>query len=78
MLVHQSAQLDEQPVRDGVLLLRAVELFHALGGLLHPSEKAQNIQNKNGPDSDVFVFPGSKPVSRRSTSLTFQGDFASQ
>ena len=30
----QPAQLDEQPVRVGVLLLRAVELFHALGGLL--------------------------------------------
>ena len=28
------AQLDEQPVRVGVRLLRAVELFHALGGLL--------------------------------------------
>ena len=31
---HQQAQLDEEPVRVGVLLLRAVELFHALGGLL--------------------------------------------
>ena len=30
----QPAQLDEQPVRVGVLLLRAVDLFHALGGLL--------------------------------------------
>ena len=29
-----AAQLDEQSVRVGVLLLRAVELFHALGGLL--------------------------------------------
>ena len=28
------AQLDEQPVRVGVLQLRAVELFHALGGQL--------------------------------------------
>ena len=27
---HQPAQLDEQPVRVGVLLLRTVELFHAL------------------------------------------------
>ena len=34
MLVHQPAQLDEEPVRVGVLLLRAVELFQALGGLL--------------------------------------------
>ena len=31
---HQPAKLDEQPVRVGVRLLRAVELFHALGGLL--------------------------------------------
>ena len=31
---HQPAQLDEEPVRVGVLLLRAVDLFHALGGLL--------------------------------------------
>ena len=31
---HQPAQLDDQPVRVGALLLRSVELFHALGGLL--------------------------------------------
>ena len=31
---HQPAQLDEEPVRVGVLLLRAVELFHALGRLV--------------------------------------------
>ena len=34
VIVRQPAQLDEEPVRVGVLLLRAVELFHALGGLL--------------------------------------------
>ena len=34
VLVHQPPQLDEEPVRVGVLLLRAVELFQALGGLL--------------------------------------------
>ena len=34
VLIHEPAQLDEQPVRVGVLLLRAEELFHALGGLL--------------------------------------------
>ena len=34
VLVHQPAKLDEEPVRVGVLLLRAVELFHAPGGLL--------------------------------------------
>ena len=34
VLVHQPAQLDEEQVRVGVLLLRAVEIFQALGGLL--------------------------------------------
>ena len=33
------------------------------------------IKKKKHPGSDVFVFLGNKPVSRRSTSLTFQGDF---
>ena len=32
--LNQPAQLDEEPVRVGVLLLRAAELFRALGGLL--------------------------------------------
>ena len=31
---HEPAQLDEEPIRVGVLLLRAVELLRALGGLL--------------------------------------------
>ena len=31
---HEPAQHNEEPVRVGVLLLRAVELSHALGGLL--------------------------------------------
>ena len=54
VLAHQPAQPHEQPMRVGVLLLRAVELFHALGRLLeaqahatqellHPDEKAQNF-----------------------------------
>ena len=34
VLVHEPAQLDEEPVRVGELLLRAVELLQALGGLL--------------------------------------------
>ena len=34
VLVHQPAQLVGRPVRVGVLLLRTVELFQALGGLL--------------------------------------------
>ena len=43
VLVHQPAQLNEQPVRVGLLQSRAVELFHALGRLLeaqaHPVEE---------------------------------------
>ena len=84
VLVHEPAQRDEQPVRVGVLLLRAVELFQALGGLLAAlmpcrscftqMKRLKNIE-KNDPDRDVFVFLGNKPVSRRSTSLTLQGDF---
>ena len=34
------AQLDEQPVRVGLLLLRAVELLQALGGLLEAQAHA--------------------------------------
>ena len=34
LLIHQPAQLDEQPLHVGVLLLRDVELFPALGGRL--------------------------------------------
>ena len=34
VLVHEPAQLDVEPVRVGVLLLRAVELLQALSGLL--------------------------------------------
>ena len=41
--IHHPAQLDEEPVRVGVLLLKAVELFHELGGLLasqaHPEQE---------------------------------------
>ena len=50
------SQLDEQPVRVGVLLLRAVELFHALGGRLvaqahatqeslHPTSAGTDVQS---------------------------------
>ena len=41
VLVHQPAQLDEEPVRVGALLLRAVDLFHALGGLLAAQAHAE-------------------------------------
>ena len=40
VLVHEPAQLDEEPVRVGVLLLRAVELFQALGELLEAQAHA--------------------------------------
>ena len=40
VLVHQPAQLDEQPVRVGLLQSRAVELFHAIGGLLEAQAHA--------------------------------------
>ena len=39
VLVHQPAQLDEEPVRVCVLLLRAMEFFHALGDFLVPQLK---------------------------------------
>ena len=48
VLVHEPAELDEEPARVGVLLLRAVELFHALGGLLEAQAHAmQELQGSN-------------------------------
>ena len=44
---HQPAQLDEEPVRVGVLLLRAVELFQALRGLL--AAQAHATQESSHP-----------------------------
>ena len=41
MLVHDPAQFDEEPVRVGVLLLTAVELLQALGGILGGLLEAQ-------------------------------------
>ena len=44
VLIHEPAELDEGPV----LLLRAVELFHALGGLLEAQAHAtQELQGSN-------------------------------
>ena len=40
MLVHEPTQLDEEPVRVGVMLLTAVELLQALGGLLEAQAHA--------------------------------------
>ena len=40
VLVHVPAELEEEPVRFGVLVLRAVELFPALGGLLEAQAHA--------------------------------------
>ena len=42
VLVHQPAQLDEQPVRVGLLQSRAVELLQALGGLLEAQTHAMH------------------------------------
>ena len=51
---HQPAQLEKQPVRVGVLLLRAVELFHALGGLLAAQVRAtQESLDKAKAGTDV-------------------------
>ena len=40
VLVHQPTQLDEEPVRVGLLQSRAVELLQALGGLLEAQAHA--------------------------------------
>ena len=42
VLVHEPAQLDEEPVRVGLLQSRAVELFQALGGLSPPTPTARD------------------------------------
>ena len=46
---HEPAQLDGEPVRVGVLLLNAVELFRALGGptkeLLHPAITGTDVES---------------------------------
>ena len=48
------AQLDEEPVRVGVRLLRAVELFHALGGLLEAQAHAtQELSDPSIAGMDV-------------------------
>ena len=48
---HQPAQLDEEPVRVGVLLSRVVEPFHALGGFLATKAHAvQELSNHSRPE----------------------------
>ena len=47
VLVHEPAQLDEQPVRVGLLQSRAVELLQALGGLLEA--QAHAVQELSDP-----------------------------
>ena len=47
VLVREPAQLGEQPVRVGVLLHRAMELFHAPGGLL--KAQAHATQESSDP-----------------------------
>ena len=54
VVVHQPAQLDEQPVRVGQLQSRAVELFQALGGLLEAQAHAtQELSEPLSPGTDV-------------------------
>ena len=67
VLVHEPAELDEEPVRVGVLLLKTVELFQALGGLLaahahamqellHPGEMAQIKINRKTIQTVTSLF----------------------
>ena len=54
VLVHHPAQLDEQPVRVAVLLLKAVELFHALGGpLVAQAHTLQELSDPLSTKTDV-------------------------
>ena len=48
---HEPAQLDEEPVRVGVLLLRAAELFHALDGFLATQALSDPISAGTGVES---------------------------
>ena len=65
---HQPAQLDEQPVRIGVLLLRAVELSHALGGLLvAPAHAMQELIDPPLAGTDVDSFCVAPTHSRTET-----------
>ena len=48
---HEPAQLDEEPVRVGVLLLRAAELFHALDEFLATQELSDPISAGTGVES---------------------------
>ena len=51
---HQPAELDEEAVRVGVLLLRAVDLFHALGGLLAAQTHAVLTQSSPSVSSHSY------------------------
>ena len=50
VLVHEPAQLDEEPLRVGLLQSRAVELLQALGGLLEAQAHAtQELSDPSTP-----------------------------
>ena len=54
VLVHEPTQLDEQPVRVGLLQSRAVDLLQALGGLLEAQAHAtQELPVPLSPGTDV-------------------------
>ena len=63
VLIHQPAQLDEQPVSVGVLLLRAVDLFDALGGLLaaqaHATQESKSWDGRRVLCVELFVHQAS-------------------
>ena len=69
VLVNQPAQLDEEPVCVCVLLLRAVELFHELGGLLeaqaHATQELSDSSIAGTDDESLCVEPVAHQASDR-------------
>ena len=66
VLFHQPAQLDEEPVRVGVLLLWTVELFHALCGLLvAQAHAAQELPDPLSTETALCMEPFAHQASDR-------------
>ena len=74
VLVHEPEQLDEEPLRVGLLQSRAVELFQALGGLLeaqaHATQKLLDPSLAGTGVKSLCVEPFEHPALRHSTSVT--------
>ena len=75
VLVHQPAQLDEQPVLVGLLQSRAVELLQALGGLLEGQAHAtHHLWQGRTSSSSALSHSSTRPLIvtalRHSTSVT--------